>query len=79
MLRLSEEDSRNLMDIQEIHKEATEREFGSAFQPPTLLFEDVIKVFSTLQAPASTISGIVLGSVVCNCKQKFCCRSDMLK
>lgn len=42
MLRLSEEDNRNVRDFQEIHKEAKEREFGRIFRSPTL-FEDMIK------------------------------------
>ncbi|KAL3538425.1 hypothetical protein ACH5RR_001791 [Cinchona calisaya] len=42
MLRLSEEDNRNVRDFQEIHREAKEKDFGRVFRSPTL-FEDMIK------------------------------------
>lgn len=42
MLRLSEEDDRNVKEFQEIYGEAKEKEFGRVFRSPAL-FEDMVK------------------------------------
>ena len=42
MLRLTEEEEKNVWEFQEMYSEAKERGFGRMFRSPTL-FEDMVK------------------------------------